>query len=298
MILSKSDPNYKYMPGIRSIFGGIWIAAIYYFGANQYIIQKGLSAKNLNEAQKGLAFAGILKLLVPIIVVIPGIAAFVLNAEISKPDEAYPWLLNHLIPSGVKGLMFAALIAAIVSSLGAIVNSASTIFVLDIYKAGVNANAPDKRLVLLGRISGIIFLSVAAGLASFLKGFDQVFQFIQEYTGMISPGITAIFIFGMFWKKTTTRAAWVAVIASLPVSLFNKFALPKILSIGELPFLDNMMISFFVISLLIVLISLTESNPKIKPITFDAKYFSVKKDFTYMAIFIIVVFVSLYLIFW
>jgi SSS family solute:Na+ symporter len=298
MILSKSDPNYKYMPGIRSIFGGIWIAAIYYFGANQYIIQKGLSAKNLNEAQKGLAFAGILKLLVPIIVVIPGIAAFVLNAEISKPDEAYPWLLNHLIPSGVKGLMFAALIAAIVSSLGAIVNSASTIFVLDIYKAGVNANAPDKRLVLLGRISGIIFLSVAAGLASFLKGFDQVFQFIQEYTGMISPGITAIFIFGMFWKKTTTRAAWVAVIASLPVSLFNKFALPKILSIGELPFLDNMMISFFVISLLIVLVSLTESNPKIKPITFDAKYFSVKKDFTYMAIFIIVVFVSLYLIFW
>ena len=111
MILSRSDPNYKYMPGIRSILGGIWIAGIYYFGANQYIIQKALGAKSLKEAQRGMAFAGYLKLIIPVLVVIPGIAAFVLNADIAKPDEAYPWLLDRFVPSGIKGFVFAALIA-------------------------------------------------------------------------------------------------------------------------------------------------------------------------------------------
>ncbi len=135
MILSHSDPNYKYMPGIRSILGGIWIAGIYYFGANQYIIQKALGAKDLREAQRGMVFAGYLKLLIPLLVVIPGIAAFFLKADISRPDEAYPWLLNRFVPSGIKGFVFAALIAAIVSSLAAIINSASTIFSIDLYKA-------------------------------------------------------------------------------------------------------------------------------------------------------------------
>jgi solute:Na+ symporter, SSS family len=134
MIISRDDPNHIYLPGIRAIFGGIWIAGIYYFGANQYIIQKALGSKNLREAQKGMIFASFLKLLMPLIVVVPGIVAFALHADIAKPDEAYPWLLSTLIPSGIRGLIFAALIAAIISSLSAIVNSTATILTMDIFK--------------------------------------------------------------------------------------------------------------------------------------------------------------------
>jgi SSS family solute:Na+ symporter len=144
------------MPGIRSILGGIWIAGIYYFGANQYIIQKALGAKNLKEAQRGMAFAGYLKLIIPVLVVIPGIAAFVLKADIARPDEAYPWLLDRFVPSGIKGFVFAALIAAIVSSLAAIINSASTIFSIDIYKVQFKPNIPEEKLVNTGRIYSVV----------------------------------------------------------------------------------------------------------------------------------------------
>ncbi|MBA7541806.1 Sodium/glucose cotransporter [subsurface metagenome] len=140
MIINKSDPNYYYLPGFRAIFGGIWIAGIYYFGANQYIIQKAFGAKSLREAQKGMIFASYLKLILPFVVVIPGIAAFAMAADIGKPDEAYPWLLENIIPAGIKGLIFAALIAAIVSSFSAIINSTSTIFTMDLYKPYFNKN--------------------------------------------------------------------------------------------------------------------------------------------------------------
>lgn len=250
MILPESDPNYKYMPGIRSILGGIWIAGIYYFGANQYIIQKALGAKSLKEAQRGLVFAGYLKLLIPVLVVIPGIAAFVLNTDIVKPDEAYPWLLNRFVPAGFKGLVFAALIAAIVSSLAAIINSASTIFTIDIYKVHFSPDATEEKLVKTGRISCIIIVAVASSIASQLAGINQVFQFIQEYTGIISPGITALFVLGIFWKKTTARAAWIAVLITLPVPIALKIVFP------EMPFLDNMVVSFFIICTIMILVSL------------------------------------------
>jgi SSS family solute:Na+ symporter len=250
MILPRSDPNYKYMPGIRSILGGIWIAGIYYFGANQYIIQKALGAKNLREAQRGMVFAGYLKLLIPLLVVIPGIAAFFLKADIVKPDEAYPWLLNRFVPSGIKGFVFAALIAAIVSSLAAIINSAATIFSIDLYKVYLNPSAKEEKLVKTGRISSIAMVIFAALIASTLSGIEQVFQFIQEYTGLVSPGITAMFVLGIFWKKTTSRAAWVAVLITLPVPLLLKWILP------EMPFLDNMVVSFLVICAQMVITSL------------------------------------------
>ena len=250
MILPESDPNYKYMPGIRSILGGIWIAGIYYFGANQYIIQKALGAKSLKEAQRGLVFAGYLKLIIPVLVVIPGIAAFVLNAGIEKPDEAYPWLLNNFVPSGLKGLVFAALIAAIISSLAAIINSASTIFTIDIYKVHIKPRASEEELVMTGKVSSVIIISIAALIASFLTGINQVFQFIQEYTGLISPGITAIFVLGIFWKKTTANAAWIAVLITLPVPLLLKYFYPG------LPFLDNMLISFLIISVQMIIVTL------------------------------------------
>jgi SSS family solute:Na+ symporter len=242
------------MPGIRSILGGIWIAGIYYFGANQYIIQKALGAKSLREAQRGLVFASYLKLIIPVLVVIPGIAAFVLNAEIAKPDEAYPWLLDKFVPSGLKGLVFAALIAAIISSLAAIINSASTIFTIDLYKVHFKPSANEEEMVKIGRISCVFIIAIAAFIASFLTGVNQVFQFIQEYTGLISPGITAIFVLGIFWKRTTARAAWIAVLITLPVPLILKYFFQ------ELPFLDNMLASFLIISAQMIIVTLVEKR--------------------------------------
>jgi SSS family solute:Na+ symporter len=241
MILPKSDPNFKYMPGIRSILGGIWIAGIYYFGANQYIIQKALGARSLREAQRGMVFAGYLKLIIPLLVVIPGIAAFALHADISRPDEAYPWLLDNFVPPGIKGFVFAALIAAIVSSMAAIINSASTIFTIDIFKVHFKPDLSEAGMVMTGRISAIIIMILAALLGSTLTGINQVFQFIQEYTGLVSPGITALFVLGIFWKRTTARAAWIAVLITVPVPVSLKLLFP------DLPFLDNMVISFLVI---------------------------------------------------
>ncbi len=295
MILPASDPNYKYMPGIRSIFGGIWIAGIYYFGANQYIIQKALGAKNIREAQRGLVLAAWLKLLIPILVVLPGIAAFVLKADISKPDEAYPWLLHRFVPSGIKGLVFAALIAAIVSSLAAITNSASTIFSIDIYKAFRNPNMTEKEIVNTGKISSIIIVFIASLIASTMSGINQVFQFIQEYTGLISPGITAMFILGMFWKKTTSRAAWVAVIITFPVPLILKWLLPS------LPFLDNMLLSFFIIASVMIFVSLLGAKPeKSEEIWKLPENIFVINDpvFKYFSLDILVVLFLLYFIFW
>lgn len=256
MILSNNDPNYKYMPGIRSILGGIWIAGIYYFGANQYIIQKALGSKNLREAQRGMIFAGYLKLIIPVLVVLPGIAAFVLKADLATPNEAYPWLLDRFVPSGLKGFVFAALIAAIVSSLAAIINSAATIFSIDLYKVHLKPNISEENLVKTGRIASVVIVAIAASIASFLSGIEQVFQFIQEYTGLVSPGITAMFVLGLFWEKTTARAAWIAVLITLPVPLLLKWGYP------QLPFLDNMVISFLIISLQMIVVSLWDERKK------------------------------------
>ena len=295
MILKESDPNYKYMPGIRSILGGIWIAGIYYFGANQYIIQKALGAKSLKEAQRGMAFAGYLKLIIPVLVVIPGIAAFVLKADIVKPDEAYPWLLDRFVPSGVKGFVFAALIAAIVSSLAAIINSASTIFSIDILKVHFKPLISEENLVKAGRISSVIIVAIAASIASFLTGIEQVFQFIQEYTGLVSPGITAMFILGIFWKKTTAKAAWIAVLITLPVPLFLKWIYP------EMPFLDNMVFSFIIISAVMILVSVLDKSKEARSHAWELPSGIFKNDdkvFKWLTIGIILILVLLYYIFW
>jgi SSS family solute:Na+ symporter len=295
MILAKSDPNYKYMPGIRSVLGGIWIAGIYYFGANQYIIQKALGAKSLKEAQRGLVFAGYLKLIIPVLVVIPGIAAFVLKADIATPDGAYPWLLDHFVPAGVKGFVFAALIAAIVSSLAAIINSASTIFSLDIYKVHFKSAISETDLVKTGKISSIIIVIIAASFASFLNGIQQVFQFIQEYTGLISPGITAMFILGLFWKKTTAKAAWVAVFITIPVPLLLKWIWPS------LPFLDNMLTSFLIISIQMIFVSLFGSRQDINTNKWELPHgiFKISDPyFMWFSVGIVLIITLLYSIFW
>lgn len=293
MIIKKTDPNYSYLPGIRAIFGGIWIAGIYYFGANQYIIQKAFGAKSLQEAQKGMVFAGYLKLILPFVVVIPGIAAFALSADIGKPDEAYPWILENIVPAGIKGLIFAALIAAIVSSFSAIINSTSTIFTMDLYKPYFNKNASEKRLVAVGRISGVVAMAIAVVVAPLLGSIDQAFQFIQEYTGMISPGITAIFVLGIFWKKTTSTAALWGTIVSIPVSAVLKFIIPN------MPFLDQMMLSFLIISVMIVIISLLgKKQIESKGFELAWKLFRTDKVFNLLSIIIIIVLSAIYIIFW
>ena len=221
MILDEGNSYYNDLPGIGVLIGGMWVANLYYWGFNQYIIQRTLAAKSLKESQKGILMAAGLKLVIPLIVVIPGIAAFVMVndtgimaglgdvAQQNMPsadqaDKAYPWLLQFL-PSGLKGLAFAALAAAIVSSLASMLNSTSTIFTMDLYKQYIKPNASDKQTVNMGRISAAVALLIASIMAPLLGGIDQAFQFIQEYTGVVSPGILAVFILGLFWKKPPTK---------------------------------------------------------------------------------------------
>ena len=194
------------LPGISVLVGGMWIANISYWGFNQYIIQRGLAAKSIKEAQRGVIFAGFLKILIPLIVVIPGIAAFVLTKDsstvIEPSDKAYPWLLHEFVPVGVKGLAFAALAAAIVSSLASMLNSTATIFTMDIYKKFINKKVSETKMVTVGRITSFTALVIAVLTARPLLGnLDQAFQYIQEFTGFVTPGVVIIFCFGLFWKK-------------------------------------------------------------------------------------------------
>jgi SSS family solute:Na+ symporter len=292
MIIERHDENFTYLPGVRAIFGGIWIAGIYYFGANQYIIQKALGAKSLKEAQKGMVFAGYLKLILPFVVVIPGMVAFAMHAEIAKPDEAYPWLLENIVPTGIKGLIFAALIAAIVSSFSAIINSASTIFTMDLYKPHFNPNASDKQMVFVGRLSSMAVAFLSVLVAASLGNLEQAFQFIQEYTGMVSPGITAIFIFGMYWKRATSIAAFWGTILSIPISITIKYLF------SEIPFLDQMLISFFIVAAIIVVISLLGKNEINKGIELYKGIFKTGKLFNILSFIIILVLGAIYTLLW
>jgi SSS family solute:Na+ symporter len=292
MIIKAGDENFKYMPGIRAIVGGIWIAGIYYFGANQYIIQKAFGAKSLPEAQKGMLFAGFLKLILPFVVVIPGMVVFALQAEIGNADEAYPWLLENIVPSGVKGLIFAALIAAIVSSFSAIINSASTIFTMDIYKPYFNQEASEKQLVDMGRVSSVVVVFLSVLVAISLGNLEQAFQFIQEYTGMVSPGITAIFVFGLYWKRTTSSAAFWGTILSIPISASIKYLVPS------MPFLDQMLVSFFIVSAIIIAISLVSKTSEEKGLELEKGIFKTEKAFNILSLVIVFILSAIYILLW
>ena len=232
MILSKGEiitPNGRDawwdLPGLAVLIGGMWVANLYYWGFNQYIIQRTLAAKSLKEGQKGIVFAAFLKLIIPVIVVLPGIIAYVMNLDpetgtlnmglLSSEgfigtagnvanDNAAPWLIKNFIPVGLKGLILAALAAAIVSSLASMINSTSTIFTMDIYKSMFNKNAKDKQMVKVGRLTGLVALIIAMLIAPQLGSLGQVFQFIQEYTGVVSPGILAVFLMDCSTKKPPT----------------------------------------------------------------------------------------------
>lgn len=300
---------YLDLPGISVLIGGMWVINLNYWGFNQYITQRALAAKSLNEAQKGMVFAGFLKLLMPLIVVIPGIAAFVIvrdgidtafiqsmtdpEAGIIKSDRAYPTLLQ-LLPSGLKGLAFAALTAAIVSSLASMANSTSTIFTLDIYKSFFNPNATERKQVRVGRITAVVAFFVAALVAPALRELDQAFQYIQEYTGFISPGVFAIFMFGFFWKKTTSNAALTAAALTIPLSILFKFITPG------LPFIDRMGVVFLIISAVIIAVSLFEGKGKDHPkgIEITQELFKTSTKFKIGAIIIMGIISALYIVFW
>lgn len=310
MILEKDNPQFMNLPGIAVLIGGLWIANLYYWGFNQYIIQRTFAAKSVNEAQKGLVFAGYLKLIIPFLVVIPGIAAYVITQDqelmaklgagaanflpsLDHADRAYPWLTQFL-PLGVKGLVFAALAAAIVSSLASMLNSTATIFTMDIYKQYINKQASDLRLVNVGRLTAIIALIIAVFMAPMLGAIDQAFQFIQEYTGLVSPGILAVFMLGLFYKKTTTKAASIGVIASIPIALLLKF-LPL-----ELPFLDQMLYTFILTIAIIVFVSLDSSDNDDDPkaIILTKKMFITSAGFKIGAYIVCLITAVLYALFW
>ncbi|EON76548.1 putative sodium-dependent galactose transporter [Lunatimonas lonarensis] len=300
---------YLDLPGLSVLIGGMWVVNLNYWGFNQYITQRALAAKSLNEAQKGMVFAGFLKLLMPLIVVIPGIAAYVIVREgfdtsfiqsmtdpevgIIKSDRAYPTLLQ-LLPTGLKGLAFAALTAAIVSSLASMANSTSTIFTLDIYKSFFDTKASEKKQVRVGRITAVAAFFLAALVAPALRQLDQAFQYIQEYTGFVSPGVFAIFIFGFFWKKTTSNAALTAAALTIPLSTLFKFMVPG------LPFIDRMGVVFLIISVVIIGVSLYEGKGKDHPngIEITPDLFTTSTKFKIGAILIAGILAALYTVFW
>jgi len=241
------------LPGLSVLIGGMWIMNLSYWGFNQYIIQRTLAAKSVNEAQKGIVFAAFLKVLMPLIVVLPGIAAVLLVPDLEKADQAYPSLMT-LMPVGLKGIIFAALVAAIVSSLASMTNSVSTIFTMDIYKDR-NPDKSQHHYVKVGRIVSLLALIIAMVVAKPLLGqFDQAFQYIQEFTGFFTPGIVALFALGMFWKKTTANGGLVAAVGSAVFSLAFKLLLP------ELPFMDRVGIVFLLCVGLAVIVSLFEGK--------------------------------------
>lgn len=312
MILDEANDNFNNLPGIWVLVGGLWVANLYYWGFNQYIIQRTLAAKSLKEAQKGILLAAFLKLLIPLIVVVPGIAAFVMINDPSimanlgeagmlnvpttdQADKAYPWLLQFL-PVGLKGIAFAALAAAIVSSLASMINSTSTIFTMDIYKQYINKTASDKTTVSAGRISGAVALIIAVIVAPLLGGMDQAFQFIQEYTGIVSPGILAVFLLGLFWKKTTNNAAIWGAILSIPIALILKFAPIDALE----PWMHQMGITALLTMIIIVVLSYLQTkgadDPKGIEITKDL--FKTTPLFNVGAMVVCLITAVLYALFW
>ncbi len=308
MIFSQDHPYYKDLPGLSVLIGGMWINNLNYWGCNQYIIQRALGA-DLKTARTGILFAAFLKLLIPVIAVIPGIAAYVLyqqglfqtemvnEAGVLKPDHAYPTLLN-LLPIGLKGLAFAALTAAIVASLAGKANSIATIFSLDIYKKFFNKAANEKTLVKTGRWAVVISMGLACLVAPMLRALDQAYQFIQEYVGFISPGVLAVFLLGLFWKRTTTAAALTATLLTIPLSAILKF-LPVWTNgaFPDYPFLDRMTIVFVFILLVMTIMSLAESKHN-EMIRIDRSMFRCTPQFAIGSVFILGILTALYTIYW
>jgi SSS family solute:Na+ symporter len=257
---SHNQSAFNNVPGIAAVVGGVWLTNLGYWGFNQYIIQKGLAAKSIDEAKKGLVFAGFLKILIPFIVVIPGVCAYYimqdsetfasmnLQGAIERSDDAYPWLIRNFTPTGIKGLSFAALTAAIISSLASMFNSTSTLFTMDIYKKYINPKANDKTLVNVGRLVALCSLVIAAiAVKPLLGGLDQAFQYIQEYSGFIYPGIITVFGLGLLWKRASSRAAVWTAILTIPMGVLFKLTLPDLAFQFRAGYIFIILVCFFIL---------------------------------------------------
>jgi SSS family solute:Na+ symporter len=332
MIFKKDSPNYVSLPGLSVLIGGMWIVNLNYWGCNQYITQRALGA-DLKTARSGILFAAFLKMLMPVIVVLPGIGAYVLyqkgmfhstmlsSSGAVDVNKAYPNLLS-LLPVGFKGVAFAALTAAIVASLAGKANSIATIFTLDIYKKAINPNADEKKQVMTGKIAVVVSMAMAV-LMSLVIGEKlmgegkQGFNYIQEYTGFVSPGIFAMFLLGFFWKRTTAHAAMFAMIGGLALSCILKF-LPLWVNLDfltpfgfyqsnpdnhgafEIPFLDRMGFVFLFCIAGMAIINLVENKRGVvtKGLEVDASMFKVSKSFAVGALVIVGMLITLYTVFW
>lgn len=326
LITPNGDDAWWDLPGLSVLIGGMWVANLYYWGFNQYIIQRTFAAKSLKESQRGIIFAGYLKLFIPLIVVIPGIIAYVLNAgpdgiitsETVDPaflkegavidnDRAYPWLIDQFIPTGLKGLVLAALAAAIVSSLASMINSTATIFTMDIYLPFINKKASERQKVAVGRATAVVALVTACLIAPMLGNIKQAFQYIQEYTGIVSPGILAIFILGLFYRKTTNNGAIWGALLSIPVAMFfkvgsNAWAEGTALEglFPNIPWMNQMAYTFVITAIVIILISWIEGKGRsdAKGIIFRKDLFKTGPVFNIGAFIICIILVVLYAVFW
>ncbi|MFZ6012296.1 MAG: sodium/sugar symporter [Bacteroidota bacterium] len=310
MIFRSGHPYYQDLPGLSVLIGGMWINNLNYWGCNQYITQRALGT-DLKTARNGILFAAFLKLFIPVIAVLPGIAMYVLYQQgmfqsemlgesgAVRPDHAYPTLMN-LLPAGLKGMAFAALTAAVVASLAGKANSISTIFSLDIYKKYFNPNASERKIVQIGRWTVVFSMVIAGIIAPSLKTLDQAYQFIQEYVGFISPGVLAIFLMGFLWKKTTSTAALIGTLLTIPVSTILKFLPQWVAGFPDFPFLDRMSITFVLIIGIMVLISLLspERSRTENPIEIDTRKFQVSPTFAIGSLAIIGILAALYITFW
>lgn len=325
MILKPDNPSFTDLPGLTVLIGGLWIANLNYWGCNQYITQRALGA-DLKTARNGLLFAGFLKLIMPVIVVLPGIAAYVMHQQgyfqtellqdgEVNPDRAYPVLLN-LLPVGLKGLSFAALTAAVVASLAGKANSIATIFTLDIYKKKINTEAGEQKMVNIGRISIVAAMILAMIVAPFM-GIDKKggFQYIQEYTGFVSPGVFAMFFLGFFWKKTSSNAALFATIGGFVLSIIFKF-MPNYVDLSwlassgyavangegvfEIPFLDRMGIVFLICLVGMYFISMNDIRKGVqtKGLEVDTSMFKLHPAFVVGVLILFGIIAALYTILW
>ncbi|HTM79651.1 sodium:solute symporter family transporter [Asticcacaulis sp.] len=312
MILDKSSEHYKDLPGIAVLVGGMWIMNISYWGFNQYIIQRALAAKSLAEAQKGIAFAAYLKLLMPLIVVVPGMAALILAPGLPKPDQAYPQMMT-LLPTGLLGLVFVALTFAVISSTASKINSIATIFTIDIV-APLKRDLSEKTLVMVGRVAAIVAVVIAIVVAKPLVGsFDQAFQYIQDFTGFFTPGIVVIFALGMFWKRCSTAGAFAAVAGGFLMSCFFYVASylhthPDFLgfsnsfmatTVPDMPFMNRVGWVFWIALGLCVAVSLVVPNKKeVSTLTLEGVSFKTTPVVNALAIGVIVILIGLYWYFW
>jgi len=301
MILAAEHPHYGALPGIWTLLGGLWVLHFSYWGFNQYIIQRALGAESLAEAQKGLALAAFLKLLIPVIVVVPGIAALVLaqdgalavDAINERSDRTYGELIK-LAPEGLRGLVFAALVAAIVSSLASMVNSISTIFTMDIYRDYIAEGKGEKHYVMVGRATALAAMAIALVLAQpFLGGMESAFQTIQEYTGFIAPGVVAIFLLGFFYRPANKTGAFAVLISSVAANLALKFGLP------DMPFVLRIWIVFLTILALGVIVSSSTAKPNPEqPVALGDIGFQTRSGFNIAALVVTLLLISIYAVYW